>query len=362
MFIKSLEVNNFRNYVNQKIEFSRETNIIYGKNAQGKTNLLEAVSLFSSGKSFRRAQDRNLIKDGEPSSKINIEFEINGVGKDAEIIINRESKKYIKLCGAPLHKTSELLGQFKSVIFSPEEMSLITGAPELRRNFTDLVISSEKPVYYNILKRYYKILKQKNNLLKQNNSSKEETLAVWNESLAQAGAKIMVYRKSFIDLINPYVKETFEEITEGKEDIKINYVPSVSAEEFEENTLYDLLLNSMNKKMQAEIMLGASVCGIHRDDYSFFINGKNAKSFSSQGQQRTAIIALKMAQAEIIKENCGEYPVFLLDDVMSELDFERRNYLSEKIKDKQVIITCTDKYESAGAKCFYVENGTVSEE
>ena len=362
MFIKSLEINNFRNYVNQKIVFSRETNIIYGKNAQGKTNLLEAVSLFSSGKSFRRAQDRNMIKDGEASSKINIEFDINGVEKDAEIIINRESKKYIKLCGAPLRKTSELLGQFKSVIFSPEEMSLITGAPELRRNFTDLVISSEKPVYYNILKRYYKILKQKNNLLKQNNASKEKTLAVWNESLAQAGAKIMVYRKEFTDLINPYVNNTFEEITEGKENIKINYMPSVSSDSFEESTLCETLLNSMNKKMQAEIMLGAAVCGIHRDDYAFFINGKNAKNFSSQGQQRTAIIALKMAQAEIIKENCGEYPVFLLDDVMSELDFERRNYLSEKIKDKQVIITCTDKYDSAGAKYFRVINGSVSEE
>lgn len=362
MYIKSLEVNNFRNYVNQKLEFSRETNIIYGKNAQGKTNLLEAVSLFSSGRSFRRAQDRNMIKDGEPSSKINIEFDINGVFKDAEIIINRESKKFIKLCGAPLRKTSELLGQFKSVIFSPEEMSLITGAPELRRNFTDLVISSEKPVYYNILKRYYKILKQKNNLLKKNDSSKEKTLAVWNESLAQAGADIMIYRKKFTDLINPYADGIFSEITEGKENIKINYVPSVSAEDYEKNTLYDILLNAMNKKLQAEILLGAAVVGIHRDDYSFFINGKNAKNFSSQGQQRTAIIALKMAQAEIIKENSGEYPVFLLDDVMSELDGERRKYLSEKIKDKQVIITCTDKYKSKGAKYFSVQNGAVSEE
>ena len=362
MFIKSLEVNNFRNYVSQKIEFSRETNIIYGKNAQGKTNIIEAISLFSSGKSFRRANDRDMIRDSETNSKINTEFEICGVSKDAEIIISRDKKKFIKLCGAPLRKTSELLGQFRSVIFSPEEMSLITGAPELRRNFIDLVISSEKPVYYNILKRYYKILKQKNNLLKKNDSSKEKTLAVWNESLAAAGAEIMIYRNELISLINPYADNIFKEITEGKENIKINYIPSVLPREFNKEKLYELLLCAMNKKMQAEIMLGAASVGIHRDDIAFFINGKNAKSFSSQGQQRTAIISLKMAQAEIIKENCGEYPVFLLDDVMSELDFERRNYLSEKIKDKQVIITCTDKYTSKGAKYFLVQNGTVSEE
>lgn len=362
MFIKTLEINNFRNYANQKINFSRETNIIYGKNAQGKTNIIEAISLFSSGKSFRRANDRDMIKDGGEKSKINIEFDICGVPKDAEIIINRDRQKFIKLCGAQLRRTSELLGQFKCVIFSPEEMSLITGAPELRRNFTDLVISSEKPVYYSILKRYYKILKQKNALLKKNDASVEKTLSVWNESLAAAGAKIMKYRKEFTELINPYVAEIFEEITEGNEKIRIDYTPSAVTEEFEEEKLFETLLSSMNKKMQTEILLKAAVTGIHRDDYAFFINGKNAKNFSSQGQQRTAIISLKMAQAEIIKENCGEYPVFLLDDVMSELDFERRNYLAEKIKDKQVIITCTDKYKAKGSKYFYVKNGTVSEE
>ena len=362
MFIKSLEINNFRNYVNQKLCFSRETNIIYGKNAQGKTNIIEAVSLFSSGKSFRRANDRDMIKEGEANSKINIEFDICGISKTAEIIISRDRQKYIKLCGVPLRKTSELLGQFKSVIFSPEEMSLITGAPELRRNFMDLVISSERPVYYNILKRYYKILKQKNTLLKKKDESMEKTLSVWNESLAAAGAEIMIYRKEFTELINPYVNDTFTEISDGKENINISYIPSAAAEDFSKEKLFSTLLSLMNKKMQTEIMLGAAVVGIHRDDYAFFINGKNAKNFSSQGQQRTAVISLKMAQAEIIKEHCGEYPVFLLDDVMSELDSIRRSYLSEKIRDKQVIITCTDKNKSEGAKYFYVENGFVSEE
>ena len=361
MFVKELEIVNYRNYEKAKVNFCSGTNIFYGKNAQGKTNLLEAVSLFSSGKSYRRVPDRNLINLEKDFTKIKVLFESYGCEKDAEILINK-NKKFIKLCGSNLRKTSEILGVFKTVLFSPEEMYLVSGAPELRRNFTDMLLSSEKPLYYSILKKYYKILKQKNNLLKQNSSNIEKTLSIWNEELADAAAKIMIYRNNLINEICPAADKVFSEMTSDKEKFYIKYIPNVASEDFSEEILRDKILNNLNKKMSAEILLGTSVVGIHRDDMEFYINDKNAKFFSSQGQQRTAIVALKMAQAEMIYENNEEYPIFLFDDIMSELDSERRDYISQKISGKQVIITCTDKYETSGnTKYFYVENGSVEE-
>lgn len=362
MYIKSIELRNFRNYEKEKIFFSGKTNILYGKNAQGKTNVLEAIALFASGKSHRRAADRDLIKIGEETAGIYIEFESEGCEKNAEIIISKGKKKFIKLCGENLRRTSELLGVFGCVVFSPEELSLINGAPELRRNFTDLFLSSHKPLYYSNLKKYNKILKQKNNLLKKADEKISQTLDIWNEELASAGAEITAYRKNFIKEINPEANKAFCEITNGKESIEIKYIPSVSCESENKEDIKNTLLCGMNKKKEAEMFLGTSVIGIHRDDFSFFINGENAKIYASQGQQRTAVISLKIAQSEMIKEKNGEYPIFLLDDVMSELDFERRKYLAEKITDKQVIITCTDRYEAENAKYFSVENGKVTEE
>lgn len=362
MFVKELEIVNYRNYEKAKVNFCKGTNIFYGKNAQGKTNLLEAVSLFSAGKSYRRVPDKNLINLEKDFAKINVLFEAFNSEKDAEIIINK-NKKFIKLCGNNLRKTSEILGVFKTVLFSPEEMYLISGSPELRRNFTDMLLSSEKPLYYSVLKKYYKILKQKNNLLKQNSSNIEKTLSVWNEELSDAAAKIMIYRKQLFDEICPVADKVFGEMTSEKERFFIKYIPSVASDNFDEDILRDKIFLSLNKKMNAEILMGTSVIGIHRDDIEFYINDKNAKHFSSQGQQRTAIVALKMAQAEMIYENQCEYPIFLFDDIMSELDSERRSYISQKISGKQVIITCTDKYEANGdAKYFYIENGTVLEE
>jgi len=361
MFVKELEVINYRNYEKEKVKFSSGTNIFYGKNAQGKTNILEAVSLFSTGKSYRRVPDRNLIKNGEEFTKISVEFEAFNTEKDAEILIDK-NKKFIKLCGNNIRRTSEILGVFKAVLFSPEEMSLISGAPEIRRNFTDMLLSTEKPLYYGILKKYYKVLKQKNNLLKQKESNIEKTLSVWNEELAINAAKIMVYRNRLFEEMNPVADKVFAEMTEDKEKFHIKYIPSIATDDFDEEKLREKIMSNLEKKMQAEIIMGSSLIGIHRDDMEFYINGKNAKFFSSQGQQRTAIIALKMAQAEMIYENHSEYPIFLFDDIMSELDSERRSYISEKISGKQVIITCTDKYRADYAKYFYVEDGHVTEE
>lgn len=362
MFIESLEIKNFRNYDSQKVLFSRETNVIYGNNAQGKTNLLEALALFSSGKSYRRAPDKDLISYGEDFTKIFVKFDVSGVKKEAEIFITKNKTKFIKLCGVSLRKTSELLGSFKCVMFSPLELMLINGAPEMRRNFVDMVLCSLKPIYYDSLKKYYKILKQKNNLLKSKNKNILETLPVWNESLSEVGSEIMTYRSEFIDNINPESQKAYSEITKGKENLFIRYAPSINCENFDKKALKEKLFEVMTKKMQTEIYQGVSSVGIHRDDFEFYINEKNAKSFASQGQQRSAIIALKQAEAKLIYEKTGEQPVLLLDDVMSELDDTRRKYILNNINERQVIITCTDKtIANNGTKYFYVENGEVME-
>lgn len=361
MYIKCLELTNFRNYSFQKIMFSRETNVFYGNNAQGKTNVLEAISMFSSGKSYRRVSDKSLIKYDCEFARIKIEFDSFGIDKSAEIIITKGKNKFIKLNGISLSRTSELLGVFNCVVFSPEELFLINGAPELRRNFIDLFISSQKPIYYNTLKRYYKVLKQKNNLLKKINDD-TDTLNVWNEELAENGAKIIVYRNEYLEELSKKANEAYKKISGNRENLKIVYNPNITHDNFEIKELKNKILENIEKKKQKEIIIGTSLVGIHRDDIDFYIDGQDAKFFASQGQQRTAIISLKMAQAEIIKNQSGEYPIFLFDDVMSELDSERRDYISNEIRNSQVIITSTDRYSRGKKeKFFYVENGTVRE-
>lgn len=362
MYINSLEMTNFRNYVSQKIMFSRETNIIFGSNAQGKTNILEAISMFSSGKSYRRVSDRNLIRYDCDFARIKVDFNTFGVDKTAEIIISKGKNKLIRLNGVNLSRTSELLGVFNCVVFSPEEMFLINGAPELRRNFLDLFLSSQKPLYYNTIKNYFRVLKQKNNLLKNMTDKNSHTLDIWNEKLAENGAKIIIYRREVIDILNKEADKAYRRIANNKEGLKVVYKPCVAEDAADEKEIKNIFSEALERKKQAEILTGTSLVGIHRDDLEFFIDGKNARNFASQGQQRTAVIALKMAQSEIIKNQSGEYPVFLFDDVMSELDSVRRNFIANEIKNNQVIITSTDRYDAKGSeKYFFVERGTVRE-
>ncbi len=366
MFIKNISLINYRNYEKQSAEFINGKNIVYGKNAQGKTNLLEAIYLFSSAKSHRRAADTELIRKGSDFLRIKAEFFSNERDYTAEISITNQKKKLIRLNGIPLKKRSELLGVFKCIIFSPEELNLIKGAPEMRRNFLDMSISSLKPAYYGILKKYYKILKQKNSLLKKIycNPSLEKTISVWNEELAYAAAAVMIYRNEFLSLLSQSAAREHLEISNGAESLNINYVPNTPSDLFEDiNNLKDRVLENIKRKSEAEKTVGASLVGIHRDDIEFLIDGDDAKIYSSQGQQRTAVISIKSAQTEIIKDILGEYPVLLLDDVMSELDEQRKNFLYKKTSGKQVIITGTEKEtgDMSGNKLFKIENGTIRE-
>ncbi len=356
MFVKKLKLSGFRNYKSEEFEFLPGTNILYGNNAQGKTNALEALYLFSIGKSFRTQQDRELINFDESFTRLSVEFSDNIRDNEIEISIRRDKKKQIKINEIPISKMGDLIGKFTVILFSPDELNLTKGSPNARRRFLDIALSQMRPKYYHILRRYNKVLEQRNNLIKKLKSNPQspdrDTLYIWNEKLAEYGMAIIEYRKSFVEKLYEFSKKIHHEIS--GEVFLIKYKASFETrEDFKEK-----LDNSIDK----EIEQGFTMYGPHRDDLDIYTDDKDIKTYGSQGQHRSAVLALKLAQADIIFEDTGEYPVLLLDDIMSELDSVRRNYLVGKIKDKQVIITCTDADELAidmSANLIHIENGKI---
>ena len=330
MKASNLELYNFRNYEYENISFQDGVNIIHGENGMGKTNILEAVYYFSYGRSFRSG-GKEVIKDGEKESRISLSFENRERKLESDIKFLSGKRKEIYINEIELKKTSQLLGNFICVLFTPDEMGIIKGMPEVRRKFCDSSIMPLRPNYIKELIKYRNILAQKTALLK---SRQYETLDIWNEKLAETGSRIMNLRESYIERINQKSKEIQNEISGGKENLSLVYNPSVK---LKENYLEKLSEYKEKEKENLFCMLG-----VHRDDIDIFINGKPAKNYASQGQIRTAVLSLKLAETEIIKEETGEYPVMLLDDILSELDKSRREFLISRIKGKQIIITCTD--------------------
>ncbi len=357
MYIKNLNLQNFRNYDNLNIEFSPKMNIIYGHNGQGKTNIVEALYFFQSGKSFRCLKDKEAVKFGEDYFKIQAFFETNQGQSDALVFV--QDKKSVRLNGVQLEKLSELVGEYNMVIFTPDYLNLIKDGPGVRRQFIDSFISQIKPTYFKNLISYYRVLKQRNNVLKQKNKNMLSTLDIWDEKLALLGVKINKMRSSAIDKINETINivgaESF--ITEK---IKLIYTPSVKGDfEDKENFLYQL-----SSSRERDLEKGITLTGPHRDDFEIFMNDINIKKYGSQGQMRSCVLKLKLSECEIIKEKTGDTPILLLDDILSELDIERRKFFLENIKDKQVIITCTEKENISFENCFVfrVENGKVIKE
>ncbi len=359
MLLKRLTLSDFRNYEKAELDFSPGLNVLYGKNAQGKTNLLEALWLFTAAKSFRAVQDSEMIRFAEGAATVKTEYFAFGREMQGEIIISPGKRKLIKLCGAPLEKTSELLGQFPAVLFSPDELHIITGAPEVRRRFMDSAISAFRPAYYGALRSYLRIWKQKNALLK--NQPKKEELSVWNSQLASAGARLMQYRKTFFEELSPRAAQLHRQIAGCEETLSVLYAPSCPVKENIE-TQEEALFSALEKKREAEIYQGLSLVGPHRDEMKFLIGEKDARAFASQGQMRTCALSLKIAQGVLLEEKSGEVPLVLLDDVFGELDGERREFLLSHLKDKQVILTCTEKDAviNKGEKRFFeVKEGSV---
>ena len=356
MYIKSLKLKNFRNYEEAKLEFSPEKNIIFGLNGQGKTNIIEALYFLQSGRSYRCTKEKETIKFGCEYARIEAEFEKDEIKNNILFFIS--DRKSVKLNGVLIDRLSEIIGNINIVIFTPDHLNLVKEGPSIRRNFLDSFISQLKPAYFKNLINYYKVLKQRNNILKSNNKSMLSTISVWNEKLAELSAEIFKMREAAIEKINSRINN----VTKGFEDevLKLNYLPGIKGDiKSKEN-----IIKQLEDNFERDLEYRMTMIGPHRDDFEIFMDGENIKKYGSQGQQRSCVLKLKLSECEIIKEKTGEKPPILLDDILSELDENRRHLFIENIKDTQVIITCTDKEFLKGMEGFYfkVEKGKIQRE
>lgn len=335
MYINKIKLTNFRNYDEQEIELGKKINVFYGDNAQGKTNIIEAIFLCSIGKSFRTNKESELIKFNKYISSVYIEYEKSD--RDGKIKIDLNNKKNIYINGIKIKKLSELLGNINTVIFTPDDINILKDGPQKRRRFLDIMIGQLRPNYIHILNMYNKTLEQRNNYLKQikEYNKSEEMLEIWDEKLAEYGEKIYIYRNEFIEKIKNKINKIHKKITNEKEEIKIEYISNCSNKEE--------YLKLLKERRKLDIIKGFTTKGIHRDDFNVYINEELVNVYGSQGQNRTAVLSLKISELEVIYDEIGEYPILLLDDFMSELDENRRKNFLENIENTQVIITCTDK-------------------
>ena len=354
MLITNLKINNFRNYDTLDLDFNKKINIFYGNNAQGKTNIIESIFLCAIGKSFRTNKDKELIKFNE--NFLNIEIKYKKSDREGKIKINISEKKDIYLNEIKAKKLSELVGKINVVLFTPDDINILKNGPKMRRRFLDIMISQLRPNYIYYLNMYIKILEQRNKYLKQikNEQKNPEMLDVWDIKLAEYGEKIFNYRKEFIEKIINKINNIHNKITNNNEKIKIQYNSDfISKENF---------YTSLKENKNIDIMRGVTSKGIHKDDFIIFLNNKDVSIYGSQGQNRTAILSLKMAELEVIKDEIGENPILLLDDFMSELDDQRRNNFLNNIGETQVFVTCTDilKLNNNSSNIYYVENGKIN--
>ena len=334
MIIKKLKINNYRNYEEQELEFCDKTNILYGDNAQGKTNILESIYLCGTTKSHQGSKDKEIIKMGEDESHIKMYIEKNGLEHKIDMHLKKNKTKGIAINGVPIKKSSELIGFVNMIFFSPEDLNLIKNGPSERRRFMDMELYQLDKIYLDNVSRYNNVLNQRNHLLKQIkfNESLKETLFVWNDQLIRYGKEIIKTRRKFIEQIEPIAKEIHSKLTGGKEEIEITYEPDTDIDDYE---------SRMAASEERDINYQTTHCGPHRDDIKFKINNMDIRTYGSQGQKRTAALSLKLSEIEIVKNKTKDIPILLLDDVLSELDRNRQNYLIECVKDVQTILTCT---------------------
>ena len=360
MLIKSIKLENFRNYKKLNTTLASGLNVFIGNNAQGKTNLLESIYYCSIGKSTKTSRDKELIKWGETTSKVKVEVEKQFYSSNIEIITRDKEKKTIKINEIPIKRIGELMGELTVIFFSPDEIRLVKDAPQDRRRFMDIDISQISRNYFYLLCRYDKILNQRNKLLKftKDFEALKDAISIWDEQLADIASKIINWRINFIEKLSKPAYDIHKFITNGKEELKVTYqgVIGNSVEEIKEK-----LQKGLTQNLQKDYELGYTTIGPHRDDLKVVINNIDIRSFGSQGQQRLATLSLKLAELNLFKEERGEMPVLLLDDVLSELDDTRQQNLLKIIKDVQTIITCTryDYSLKETDKIFYIENGKI---
>jgi DNA replication and repair protein RecF len=361
MVIKRFKAENFRNIESCDVSFSDGVNLLYGNNAQGKTNAVEGIYIFARGKSFRASEDKELVKFGKEGFRIYIEYkDKNGENSLEYSFFGRERRR--KKNGYKLEKIKEMLGNFKAVLFYPDDLGLVKDSPEERRAFINVAISQCYGEYINYYANYKKALENRNCLLKMASKGlyvDENELISWSYYMAEYASYIYLMRKEYIEKLGKYVKKIMEDISDGKEEVELFYKSDIKEEKKER----DLILQDYKRIFTAEIererAVGNSLFGIHRDDIVININGKSARLYASQGQQRSIVLALKLGEGEVNRDICGEYPVFLFDDVLSELDEKRKKYVIDGIGERQIIITSCEKENDGilGATKIEVKSG-----
>lgn len=353
MNILKLKLNSFRNIDEIEIFPDRGMNVICGENAQGKTNIIEGIWTLTGAKSFRGAKDSEFIKFGSEYALIEAEFISEEIRKQEKIVIKEKKEAYLN--GKKQGKASDIIGNLNAIVFSPADLRLLTDGPSIRRRFLDLSIGQLYPSYVEILKAYMRAVTQRNSIIKELrfDSTVSIMLDVFEKEIAINGRKIVELRKRYIENLNFYLPNIYSGISAGKEILETEYI-SENIENLEEK---------LQDKRKEDMYSGVTSIGPHRDDLIFKINGINARSFASQGQKRSIALSLKLAEAEVIKKNVGECPICLMDDVMSELDPERQNFILNHIQEMQVFLTCCDpsnfKNLKAG-KVFNIKNGSVT--
>ena len=356
MTVTSIEYKDFRNLAQIALRPSDGVNVIYGENAQGKTNLIEGIWLFSGMKSFRGAKDAELVRFGQEFGRLKIAFEANGRPQKAEMTVT--ARRSVRLNGVELPSCAGMIGKFSAVVFSPSCRSIVKNGPEERRRFLDAAICQLKPGYAAALAEYHRLIRQRNSLLKDIRMEPAllDMLDVIDRSAAATGEALIEERRRYIEALLPHVKQIYGGFTDGRDAIALRYLQKEGGR----GTLEELF----RENRKADIINKTTSVGPHRDDIAITINGISARSYGSQGQQRSCAIALKLGEAAVMKETTGEQPVVLLDDVMSELDAARQDYILNRIQDRQVFITCCEPsavMRPCAGSVFHIEKGGIIE-
>lgn len=358
MIIKSLEIADYRNYESLEIQFDKGTNILYGDNAQGKTNILEAIYVAATTKSHKGSKDSEIINFDKDEAHIRTYIEKDNIETRVDMHLRKHKSKGIAVDGQKLKKAADLLGLCNVVFFSPEDLGIIKNGPAERRRFIDMELCQLDNIYLYNLNNYNKIVNQRNKLLKDMfmNNDLKETLNIWDMQLVSYGNKIIERRRIFVDQLNEIIYDIHKKLSGGREELRIEYEPNVEIDEFEQKMKY-----SRERDIKAKM----TTVGPHRDDFSIMVGDVDIRKYGSQGQQRTAALSLKLSEIELVKRITKDNPVLLLDDVLSELDSNRQNYLLNSIGDIQTIITCTGLEEFVNNRfeinrVFKVSNGTVT--
>ncbi|MBQ1435842.1 MAG: DNA replication/repair protein RecF [Clostridia bacterium] len=354
-----LYLKNYRNIDEMTLDFEKNVNIFIGKNGQGKTNILEALYYFACQKSFRGAKNRELIKWDKDFSEATLDFLSRGRDFHAVTRIKKTAGRENFLNGVKKRRAHEMIGVFNAVIFAPEHLGLIKDGPSVRRSVIDFSLSQTDGEYFAALDKYKKVLEQKNSFLRASDGRADrDMLSVWNEQLSVPASVIIGRRGEFIESLSKLSEARQLDISGGAERLTLSYVPSIDVTQ--PGDIYEAL----NSKYDAENRAGVSVAGPHRDDMDILINGRAAKTFASQGQQRSAVLSLKLSECDLFYEKQGEYPALLLDDILSELDRVRQSYIVEAIRDRQIFLTCCDEEsieKIKNGRRFYITGGAAAD-